>query len=377
MNVMELLCWSNFVKTQVICDHRTAGCLVLMENYLGFRIGYLRQFAFRQFRCAVSVLGEASTILQTFPDAKHVSEGNLSKHLRTVIMLYHGFCDNRLKNVHLSNPVLDTDTDMGAPNLGFFTIFNAWEHDPGLAKRTTCNVVVDGNKVMTRLLQPDELAFKKRGSGRPNQKKQERRMKLGSRCGGAKNPRETEADRSLKRTEGIYVTVDMETHEVLHVAEMLNAERMSYRTQAATELNKYVNVATLCVDVGCVMAKSFEGIFCRNCLLDSWHALKHKCDKKKYDPKHPNNARLVKHCNSEAAEQLFSRTDKLASFCIHLKRQHYRLFLKRYFAWRNKFVRSGLRLDSNPCRSRKTHLKRSRANRRCTAQVAKKLARRA
>ena len=115
----------------------------------------------------------------------------------------------------------------------------------------------------------------------------------------------------------------------------------------------------LCADCACTLTQLEDGLVDR-CLLDAWHAKKHVCSRKLFDPHHRSNKALVKDCNTQAAEQLWSRTDKLAGFCMHLRRSNYRLFLKSYCVWRNGFVRSGMRRDTNPCKSWKSSIRRNR-----------------
>ena len=135
---------------------------------------------------------------------------------------------------------------------------------------------------------------------------------------------------------------------------MLNAERNDYKLQAATAIGKHFDVRTHCHDCAC----NFQ-LPARKCLLDSWHAIKHKCSKKKFDPKHNHNAHWIKDCNSEAVEQLWSRTDKLAPFATHFARPSFRMFLRSYCQWRNDFVRDPrFRSDTSKTRSWKRSLKR-------------------
>ena len=146
----------------------------------------------------------------------------------------------------------------------------------------------------------------------------------------------------------------MRSSGILVLAEMLNAECQSYKLEAAQLVASHVNVRTHCHDCACT-----QELPSRRCLLDSWHVIKHLCSKKLYDPAHPNNAKWVKGCNSEAAEQLWSRTDKLAPFATHLKRTSFRIFLKRYCAWRNQFNRCGMYApDVSKLRSRKAAVRR-------------------
>ena len=165
------------------------------------------------------------------------------------------------------------------------------------------------------------------------------------------------------------MTVDMRTQEILQLSEMLNSERKSYKKDAAALVRSHVKVGLHCEDCGCTMT-DFQGHLCKRIFLDSWHAKKHKCSMKLFDPKHGKNSFLFKGLNSEAAEQTWSRMDPLAKFVMHMRRISFRLYLKRYCIWRNNFVRSGVhRNDLNPCRSHKTNERRSRVSRKRPASV--------
>ena len=74
-------------------------------------------------------------------------------------------------------------------------------------------------------------------------------------------------------------------------------------------------------------------------MVDSWHVKKHKCDKAKFDPKHPTHRKFMKRLNSQAAEQLWSRMNKF-HFATHMGRANYRAFMRHYCIWRNKYIRA-------------------------------------
>ena len=67
------------------------------------------------------------------------------------------------------------------------------------------------------------------------------------------------SDHMSKRIEGVYVTVDMRSNEVLHLAEMLNAEGSEVKQGAAAVVSSHVTVGTMCADCGCNMWQVFEG----------------------------------------------------------------------------------------------------------------------
>ena len=150
----------------------------------------------------------------------------------------------------------------------------------------------------------------------------------------------------------------MRTGEVLQLAEMLNAECKAYKEDSAALVRRRVRIGLLCLDCAC-SCTVFKGLYCKRCLLDAWHAKGHKCDRSRFDPLHSKNKRLIKGCNSEGAEQLWSRTDKLAPFAGHFGRGTFRMFLMAYCRWRNNFKRAGLVSDTSGCVSRKARKRRA------------------
>ena len=133
---------------------------------------------------------------------------------------------------------------------------------------------------------------------------------------------------------------------------MLNAENKDYKVTSLEALTKNVKLSVLCHDCNCNTGFG-NGVFCKHAFLDAWHAHKHKCDKRKFDPQHENNSRKMSGLKSEGCEQLWSKTDKLAPFVMKYKKVNYRLFLKRMCVWRNAYTRSKLTSDINPARSMK------------------------
>ena len=358
------------LMTEDVFKDTTADPYVLVENYCGFKLSYLRQFSIRQFRCAVSCLGEASTMIQTWPGRIDMNENNLSRHLGQAVLLYLCFQEGRYTGLNVEKPVADDDAVYGGDNKGFFNVFDAWQHDPGFdCSKRRRDVVADGNKVLTRPLTEAEKAIRKRGSGRPAMKqnvvkrilkrptgRSQGKKTSTSRCACAavaqQIKRESQAKPWARRSEGVYATVDMRSGEVLQLGEMLNAECRAYKEEAATLVQSHVTVGTMCLDTAC--SSGFEGTFCQRCLLDAWHAKKHKCSRAQFDPAHRRNLRRMSGCNSEAAEQLWSRTDKLGGFATHFGRGNYRLFLRSYCAWRNAFKRGNFITDVSGCVSIKT-----------------------
>ena len=129
-----------------------------------------------------------------------------------------------------------------------------------------------------------------------------------SRCAIVAKKESRATDVSLRRTEGVFSVVDMRIEEVLFFGEMLNCGRAAYKHQAADTVHSHVEIGTHCH--GCACATKLRA---KRCFLDSWHSLKHKCDKSLYDLKHNKNVRWMRGCDSEAAEHLQSRTDKFSA----------------------------------------------------------------
>ena len=69
-------------------------------------------------------------------------------------------------------------------------------------------------------------------------------------------------------------TVDMRKNEMLHLAEMLNAECGAYKRKMAENISASYKVGIYCHDCACNV-KSCEGKYCRRILLDAWHANGH------------------------------------------------------------------------------------------------------
>ena len=132
----------------------------------------------------------------------------------------------------------------------------------------------------------------------------------------------------------------------MSLVEMLDGESTFVKTTAIKDMIKSgMKIGTLAHDCACVIKKRFEGICCERCRLDGVHSYKHTC----------GLAAVVhnKRYNSQAAEQLWSRMDKL-SFVTEMTRAHYRCFLHNYCKWRNVFVRDArVTADVTPLLSRR------------------------
>ena len=158
-----------------------------------------------------------------------------------------------------------------------------------------------------------------------------------------------EAKRRLvgARTGGIRAVLDMavckehaSTSEgrniVLAAAEMLNRENDAYKLEPLKQAASIAPTGVLCHDTACRGKKKFTPhMTTENVFLDKWHKATHKCDKKTYAP-----PAWLKG-NSEAAEQLFSKTNKFAPAVSNMRTPRYRCFLRHYFRWRNNFLRQG------------------------------------
>ena len=144
--------------------------IILLESYLGFTLSNLRQLHFRFFRSAVSCIGEAYTICETFAGRCPISEKQVVfwslKGMKLHQRREEGIFDRDINDV-----VPRGDTCHDANNLGFHTVFNAWRDDPEYVNiKNNVSIVTDGHKVLTRAVKdPSESAFKKRGCGRPRE----------------------------------------------------------------------------------------------------------------------------------------------------------------------------------------------------------------
>ena len=152
---------------------------------------------------------------------------------------------------------------------------------------------------------------------------------LRSRCQAAdKVEASAGLSRNPNRTEGVFASMDMKTCQILHIGEMLNCECTSYKKQAAQLVKDHIPIRTYCHD--CSGRLGFEGVFCEKALLDGFHAKSHKCSRAKRDPKHSMNLSFVADCNTEAFEQLWSKTDRLAPVFMKLNRRNFRFLLCSY-----------------------------------------------
>ena len=126
---------------------------------------------------------------------------------------------------------------------------------------------------------------------------------------------------------------------VLHVVELLDNESKRSKVYAIKDMKASgFRVGDYGHDCGCQLRDEWEGVYCKRVFLDGFHWKTHKCDV----------PRVTKaNCNSQAAEQLWSRMDHL-HFATEYSRPKYRYFMKNYLKWRNNFLRVTKDTDANP-----------------------------
>ena len=349
----------------------TDSTILLVHPGLGFRWEYLRQLWIRTCRCAVACAAEAATILLTHPDYKPIytdkgrnrkqnssDDRYLGAHLSKALMCYMRIELEHNLHFDVNDPVPSNSPTYGSRNTGFFEIFNAAVHDTSFDSRGQKDVVADGNCNLTRKIGFGELAHKfKTKQGKTTV--QHGKIKPNSRCaavGQAEVPKHV----VVRRTCGLWVTMDMlkrgkygGLNEVLHLGEMLNHERPDYKRMALKQMKQAkISVGDYAGDCNCQYHQWKGELFNGRCLLDSYHWKKHKCSTKKV---------TKKKCNSQAAEQFWSRLDKFSHFITKFNRPHYRFFLRMFCKWHNSYTRCGkFRALVNPMISRKKTLKKSK-----------------
>ena len=329
--------WVNGDKTCTL-DGIEGDDIYLVANTIGFKMQYLRCHYHRLYRNAVTAQGKAATMLLTAPNFEETSEQYLRKYPTRAFMGYLMLLEGR-RGFNVDSPVPDNDPEYGKMNTGFFTIFNAALHDRQIDTRMqSVSVVTDGNMMLGRHMVPDEKPYRKRLAKRP--------MKTGT-AGKGKTCRvplkHAEQEPAQTQLGGLFAIVSMQQgqNQVLHLGEMLNSECNAYKEQALHETLATWKVDEYCHDCACILEPKLRGKVGR-CLVDSWHVKKHKCSKAKFDPKHPKNQKYMKGKNSQAAEQLWSRMNKL-HFATHMARANYRAFMRHYCIWRNHYIRAQLR----------------------------------
>ena len=369
--------------------------IVLVNEYLGFTFGYLRQLWHRVCRASVSFDAEVATILLTYQDAKvgnmrrsqssnkHKDPTRLAKSLSQAVFIYlrlaHGQTDFDIRD-----PMPSDHPRWGSPNTGVFTIFNASRDDPTFVAKKMYNIVTDGNQPLRRSLAKDENTTKRLPSIHHKQGKRtvkpqpvvtkkpatktqkmegsqpslaenasavtKKSTRSKSRCAAVASGEIIGASRTT--TGGLFITMDMcprkkkQGNEILNLVEMLDGESNFVKEEAIKDLTQEgMSINIYAHDCACVVKKRFEGIYCKKCMLDGYHGSRHKCKLK--------TVKYRASMNSQAAEQAWSRLDKFSSV-TKMTRAHYRFFWYCYALWRNTYVKSKVfRSDVTPLTSRK------------------------
>ena len=150
--------------------------IVLINNNLGFTVGYLNQLWNRICRSSVSFDAEATTLLLTFPEAvigsrsmsRHVNRSQenvksvqaFSKDISTAVFVYLRLWNGDF-NFDVSNAMPSNHARFGVPNTGSYTIFNAGRDCLNFKKSTKLlDVVTDGNMPLRRKLAAGEKTNK-------------------------------------------------------------------------------------------------------------------------------------------------------------------------------------------------------------------------
>jgi hypothetical protein len=358
----------------------TEDSIILLHPHIGFTVRYLTLYWHRVCRASVSALAEASTIILANPTCKvgHVAKKHskksmtigdhvLAKHITTALFNYLRLKE-KVYTLDVTDPVPKNDPYYDPPLKDVHIIFNELENDLQAQRRGKIDIVTDGNMPLSRSLSNDEKTGLKRLQGRPRNKKTDthkRKKKNSSRCSAVVKNKSEDVFASRTRTGGLFGTVNMRTgksghgNRILQLAEMKNSECKPYKIALVKELikkkvnGKRIKVGKYAHDCACVLRDEFDGKLCDKCYLDSYHAKKHKCGMASIDTdRYPN-------LNSQAAEQLWAKLEKLQSTISHFSRPHYRFFLKNLCQWRNDFISRHMRSDQNPIISKRRATKRN------------------
>ena len=362
--------------------------IFLLQNKFGVRLKTMELQYHRTFRSAEHLQGEATSIAMTWPTVT-LPDKKLASWFGVMFFSYLRLRE-KVVAFNIDDPVPAHCTEYGATNIGIYTIFDAAKHDPGSLPPSSqkIDVVTDGNNVLTkRCSDKEELKLKKRGLGRPKEKRSSSKKTMKK----TKTVKERHCQASAEldkcqnlltdRTEGIFGTFNMNKDRatVLHLAKMLNAECTNDKEHCMKEVTESRKVRICCHDCNCRLHDSFEGVYCEMCFVDAWHVRKHKCDKALFDPAHKNNAPMFKklNLNSELAEQSWSRFNRFVAITRTMTRSHFRCFLRHYCIWRNQYTLGDYIKDINPSRSfkkfnRTEMLRKKRARRLAVLRDAKK-----
>ena len=346
---------------------------LLLSNTVGITWGALKLHRNRVFLTPSSALAEATVICDSSSMAPIKVDALAEYLLRATFVLFQ--YEEGRRHFHLEDPVPTPHPDYGRVNKGYEVIFSASTHDPGFRPNRKLNIVTDGNNQVCRKIDAGERARNSTNRGRPKgptrKKSQRIRVRRGrpgkakqstSRCKAvAKLDVEPTKGGRADKTSGVFAAVSMEAgrNEILEFGEMLIPECTAYKLENVRNVTQASAVGVLRHDCPCQFPTHVEGIYCDRCLLDAWHAKRHKCDKARYDPKREKNASVLREGdNSQAAEQLWPKLNALK--CTETTRPHYRCFLRNYCKWRNNYLRRTPvgRQDVNPCFSRRRAEKR-------------------
>ena len=131
----------------------------------------------------------------------------------------------------------------------------------------------------------------------------------------------------------------------MHLAEMLNSENTAYKIKCAEDMKRAkMSIGLYAQDCPCRLRQHFEKVFCDRCVLDGFHAKRHVCNTPKV---------RKKRCNSQAAEQLWSKLN-MFRFATRLSRRHFRCFWRHYAILRNAHIRNvALKREFSPAISKR------------------------
>lgn len=341
--------------TRDMFQNEHSDLIILVSNSSGFTMDYLWQFTIRFYRCNVTLLGEAVTILRAM--GGDITDDSLARGLATAWRMYLSFLEGKFIGVPLEGPVIDPEHSV--PAKGLHIVFDAWLDDPGFDKTVaTRHEVADGNRKMHRKLQDDELPLavkymstspiNKRPAGSESTSLTKRpaaavpnlqECKGNGRCTACNGDTNVELhDTSRTRTEGVYASVDMSSGEILAFGEMLNKENATYKEQVADTLRNHTKIGIHCHDCGCNQG-SWEGVFCDRVFVDAFHVKSHKCSRARWDPIHPRNRAVCAGLNTQAVEHLWRTTNKIAASVNQMDRGFSRMCIKQFCVFWNQSSR--------------------------------------
>jgi hypothetical protein len=331
----------------------------LLNQHLGFTMGFAKQLWNRACRMHCSLRGEACSILLTrTPEdipKSNLNDKYLAQRMKLLLFGYLCVCEKRVQ-FDIDDPIPEGDPEYDGNLINTFQIFNATLHDPHF-QTNEIDVVTDGNYQLNRVLEASEKKGLKRMQGRPKPEAAKANQKANagvssSRCQTVSAHEKIKLAR--KRTGGIFCTVDMKRskgkrggNQIVQLSEMLNSECTEYKLTSLKQVidgagpRKRVKVNKYCHDCACVTAKHMEERFKVKCYLDGFHAKKHKCGFRRIQ--------YQKKLNSSAAEQLWARMNRFSKGLTQFRRRYYRMWIRHYAVWRNAFIRGNSTSDTHPC----------------------------